>query len=342
MTIKETSPEKIFAILSKQLVNSTLPVLIREFDFFNELTKIEPASIEKIADHFKFDKRVLDAVLSYLLKEGFIETTNKASQEYKLAPLAREYLIKNSKYDLSKFTLIFSGNLLKKVENSISFALKTGKPAGWNEAETWEEGMTSGSIAKTFSEGLMSKGKYSADKLAISLNKVISRYTNLIDIGGSLGDYCGKFTEKFPNLSCTVYDLPKVIEHAKENIIKMRYKRVSTIAGDMFKENLPKNFDIHFYSNVFHDWTQDQIVELLKKSYGSLNNNGIVIINDLHLNNDKQSPNFAIDHSLYLSIFTDGKCYSYKEIENMIKHAGFKKVKIEKPIAGYSVIIGYK
>jgi hypothetical protein len=127
-----------------------------------------------------------------------------------------------------------------------------------------------------------------------------------------------------------------------ENSYNSSIMRVSTIAGDMFKENLPKNFDIHFYSNVFHDWTQDQIIELLKKSYGSLNNNGIVIINDLHLNNDKQSPDFAIDHSLYLSIFTEGKCYSYKEIENMIKRVGFKRVKIEKPIAGYSVIIGYK
>lgn len=341
--IQNVTLEKIFAIPSRQMVPYTLPVLIKQTDFFNKLSKIEPASLDEVTRYFNFDKRVLDAVLSYLQKEGFIEKTgSKKKNKYKLSLLAREHLLQNAKYDLSKFALIIDGSVPDKMGNSIISALKTGKPAEWSNAETWKGGMTSGLISKTFSEGVMSRGKVLADSLSTSLKNILPKYTNLIDIGGSLGDYCGQFTADFWKLSCTVFDLPKVIENTKENIKKMNYRGVDTIAGDMFKDDLPKNFDVHFYSNTLHDWNPDQITKLLKKSHKSLNADGAVIIHDLHLNNDKKSPSFAVDHSLFLAVTTEGRCYSYAEIADLLKNAGFKKIHSTETCAGYGVIVGYK
>ena len=112
--------------------------------------------------------------------------------------------------------------------------------------------------------------------------------------------------------------------------------------GDFFSDNLPKGYDAHFYSNVLHDWTQEKVKVLLKKSHEALNPSGKIIIHGMHLNSDKTGPELAIDHSLYLSVFTEGRNYSTKEISEMLKGVGFKRSQKYHSAGGYSAIVATK
>ncbi len=337
---KTVQIDKIIAIPSRQFVPYTIPTLINKFNFFNELKNLQPCSLETISKHFRFDERVLEAVLSYLLKEGFIQNIDN---KFTLSRLSSEFLVKGAKYDLSPFALLLQDNVPMKNEEAISYSLTTGKPAIWNSGSgAWKDGMRSGSLSKTFSDAMMSRGEYLKDALSIYLQNTMKGHNKLLDIGGSLGDYCGMFTEKFRNLTSDVYELPKVAENARENIKIKKYRGVNVVEGDMFRDDFPKGYDVHFYSNVMHDWTAAQIGYLLKKSFDSLDKGGIVIIHDMHLNDDKKSPDFVVDHSLYLSVFTEGKCYSYEEMKSFLVRVGFSKIKIIKTVVGYSAIIGAK
>lgn len=341
--VKQNFPDKIIGIPSRQIVTYTVPTLIKKFDFFNKLNEIKRGTLQELSKYFEVNSRVLDAVLTYLIKEGFIER-NKIKNEYfySLTPLAKKFLLKGVRYDLTSFALLLEDNVPEKVSNSIFYALKNGKPADWNEYGSWEDAMRLGKISKNFSEGMMSRGKYLMESLSKSLKKILTKKKNLLDIGGSFGDYCGNFTKNYSNLNCSVFELPKVAELAKKNIENKNYKRVGVISGDMFKDDFPKDYDIHFYSNAIHDWNPEQIELLLKKSFKTLNSKGLVLIHDLHLDNDKKGPEVTVDHSLYLSIFTDGRCYTYEEIISLLNNAGFKKTGVIKTVVGYSVIFGIK
>lgn len=340
---KKITADKIIAIPSRLVVTHTVPTLIKEFDFFNRMAKLKSASSSMISKEFGFDARVLGALLCYLRKEGFVKKVDVVNDKYQLSELSNCFLVNKSKYDLSVYARLLEGNVPASTGESIAFALSNGRPANWNNVSgSWKTSMESGAISKTFSEGMMSRGKYLRDNLYLALKPILNKSINLLDIGGSLGDYAGHFTERFRKLSCVIFDLPKVIERAKENILAMKYPRVGVLAGDMFSEGFPTGFDAHFYSNVVHDWASDQINILFKKSWESLAKNGVIIVHDMHLDNSKIKPEFVVDHSLYLSIYTEGRCYSYEEIASFMKLAGFKKILIKKTVAGYSVIVGYK
>lgn len=335
--------ENILGLISAQVVNSTVPALIDKYDFFNKLNNIGSGNLDYLANSFNFDKRVFETTLNYLVKEGYLNK-KRSNKEwiYELSKTSKQFLIKNSNYDFSIYATLFNQSAPKKSIDSIIYSLETGEPADWNDNGSWENQMKDGSLSKIFSQGMMSRGNYLRDYLSTSLKKVLSKVNNLIDIGGSLGDYCGKLTRDYKNINCTVFDFPEVIKAAKENVLSKKYSRVSFVEGNMFKDQFPNNFDAFLFSNVIHDWDRGQIRQLFKKTFNAVNKGGVIIIHDCHLDKNKTSPSYAVDHALYLSIFTDGTYYSYDETTDLLTEAGFKKIKIIKTVAGFSAVLGYK
>ena len=343
--MKETQLERILGLPSRLVVAYTVPTLIREFDFFNFLNKHPGLTLKQIASGLgNLNERVLDATLGYLDKEGFIEQTGqKTNPIYQLTGETRDMLTTDGSYDLSPFATILDDVVPARIPQAIIYALKTGNSASWKEVgDNWEQSMRSGAVAKNFSEGLMSRAKLLQDALVDKLKEQLVDSRRLLDIGGSLGDYSGAFVKANPKLNCTVYDLPAVVVHAVKNITEKKYDRVNTIPGDMFREELPAGFDTHFYSNVIHDWTPEQVRELLKKSHKALEKSGRVMVHDMHLSSRKNEPSFAVDHSLYLAIFTQGRCYSGFEIAQAMGEVGFTNIQEVNTVGGYSVITGDK
>jgi hypothetical protein len=335
--------ENILGLVSAQVVPCTVPALIEKYDFFDKFNYLGSGNLDFLANSFKFDKRVFEAVLNYLAKEGYLDKRLKNKEFiYELSKTSKEFLLNSSKYDFTKYAILFNQGVSRGAIDSIISALETGEPSNWNKNGSWENQMKSGLLTKAFSQGMMSRGNYLRDYLSRSSKKVLSKRNNLIDIGGSLGDYCGKFTEDYKNLNCTVFDFPEVVNSAKENVSSKKYLRVSFIEGDMFKDEFPRGFDVFLYSNAIHNWDYGQIKLLLKKTFLALDKGGVVIIHDCHLDNGKTGPSYAVDHALFLSIFTDGTYYSNIEIKGLLSDAGFKKIKIERTVVGFSSILGYK
>lgn len=341
--LMSVNTEKILGSVSNLVAPYTVPILIMECDFFNNFNKYGAGDLTYLSNRFGFDERVFDTVLHYLVKEKYLEKRLKdGNHVFELSDTSKEFLLRDSKYDLSIYVSLLVDVLPRKIGASIISALKTGVPAKWNDGGSWEEQMKSGDISRTFSQGMMSRGKYLMDLLSPALQKILINRKKLIDVGGSLGDYCGRFTSDFDDLDCTVFDLEKVIIHAKENVSAKNYQRISFVSGDMFKDSFPTGYDAFFYSNAIHDWDMKQNKYLFDKTYKALSSKGVIIIHDCHLANDKTGPDWAVDHSLYLSVFTHGRYYSRKEISDLLLEVGFKNIEIIETVAGISAIIGYK
>ncbi len=55
----------------------------------------------------------------------------------------------------------------------------------------------------------------------------------------------------------------------------------------MFAAPLPRGHDLHLFSNVLHDWDTDKVQSLLAASFAALDDGGMILIHDAHLNADK-------------------------------------------------------
>jgi cyclopropane fatty-acyl-phospholipid synthase-like methyltransferase len=166
----------------------------------------------------------------------------------------------------------------------------------------------------------------------------------MIDIGGGSGAYAINVAKEYPNMTATVADLGPVCKVAEQYIAQYGLgSRVKTALFDFWKQDVPKGHDVAFLSHIIHDYDEEKDVTLLKKIHASLNPGGAVIVSEWMLNDEKTGPVPSAMMGLNMIIETNGgRNYSFAEVSEMLKKAGFKNVE-KRPLAGPAQIaIGYK
>ncbi len=86
----------------------------------------------------------------------------------------------------------------------------------------------------------------------------------LVDIGGGNGSVLCATLERHPGLRGILYDLPGVIERARENIVNAGLaERCQALPGSFF-EAIPPGGDAYLMRHIIHDWTDEQSQTILK------------------------------------------------------------------------------
>ncbi len=78
----------------------------------------------------------------------------------------------------------------------------------------------------------------------------------MLDLGGGHGYYSIAFSNAFPNLECTVFDLPQITpitrdiinRFIKSNTMNPNMNPIKIISGDYLKDQIDGKFDIVFSS----------------------------------------------------------------------------------------------
>ena len=218
--------------------------------------------------------------------------------------------------------------------------LRTGKPATFasnkNEKE-WARAMEGEDFAKRFTAAMDCRGVYLAQAAAKRID--LAAHRHLLDIAGGSGIYACSFAAHHPHLRATVLEKPPVDEIARRMIASRGFsERVSVVRGDMFKDVLPENCDVHLFSNVLHDWDEPLVRTLLAKSAHALPTGGLIIIHDAHINAQKSGPFPVAAYSALLMNITEGKCYSVNEMQGYLREAGFGDFGFIETAADRSVI----
>ena len=79
-----------------------------------------------------------------------------------------------------------------------------------------------------FNEGMASDAKFLMDVLLKNCGHVFDGVRSLVDVGGGTGSVAIAISEAFPDIKCSVLELPQVINDTIEK------GAVDFIAGDMF------------------------------------------------------------------------------------------------------------
>ncbi|MFC1532506.1 methyltransferase [Thermodesulfobacteriota bacterium] len=305
-------------------------------NFFTFL-KDGPWAFDEVCEKLKIEPRPADVLLSLLLSMGLIEMHQN---RYRLTDLSMKYLVN----DRPESLVPYYGSM-KDRPQCVEFhsVLKTGKPAGWSSKKggsDWIESMRNRQFADSFTSAMDSRGIFLAEKLAEKLD--LDRYVSLLDIAGGSGIYACSIARVHGNIKATVFEIPPVDNAARESIEnKGMSSRVNVVSGDMFKE-LPEGHDVHLFANVLHDWDYDSVKKLAANSFEILASNGCIAVFDAHLNDNKDGPITVAEYSCLLMHSTEGKCYSKKEICEVLQSVGFIQMEVIEIAADRSVIIGKK
>jgi acetylserotonin N-methyltransferase len=154
----------------------------------------------------------------------------------------------------------------------------------------------------------------------------LSRFSKLVDLGGATGHLAIAACERYPEMRAAVFDLPRVIEVAREQVSRSRVaSRVDLMAGDFFSEELPQA-DLFAVGRILHDWSEEKIRALLAKVLARLPSGGGVLIAEKLLTEDKTGPVPALMQSLNMLVCAEGRERSLGEYRALLEAAGFREV----------------
>ena len=335
--IPEPSPERIFTLRDGSFATDLFITAIGHLDFLNWLAD-NPADIDTICSSLELQKRPTDVMLTLFKAYGLVEERDNL---FSLTDTSKAYLCNQSDFDLTSYV-----NSLKDrpVCTDMATVMKTGKPANWAASKTgqdWFISMEDDDFAESFSAAMNSRGAYLAHGVVKVLD--LSGYHTLLDIGGASGIYTVAILEQYPGMKAAVFEKPPVDKIARYSIEKFSLTdRINVVAGDMFRDDLPGGYDVHFISHVLHDWDVKEVKTLLSNSSRNLPSGGMIVIHDTLINEDKTGPVSIAEYSVMMMFLSEGKCYSITEMRDILEEIGFKDIKYTPTILNRSIITASK
>jgi predicted O-methyltransferase YrrM len=329
-------PGDIVALVNSTHAADLLIAAVSEFDLFTRLAGRERTSVAQLGELLGTDERATDVTVTYLVALGLLERLPDG--DVRLTPVAAEHLVAGAEVDLRHYPMMMRD---RKVARDAVQVLRTGRPAPWeSEDDDWIKRMSATDFASTFSAAMDARGRYLGPALGEALQGLGAQ--RILDVGGGSGSYACSVVQALPGTQAAVLDIASVVEFSRASIEKRGLSdRVGVIEGDMFEE-LPAGYDLHLYSNVFHDWDVEGIHRLAAASFAALPPGGLLVDHDMHIDDTKTGPIRQAEFSVRMMLMTAGKCYSTPELAEIFGKAGFVDVHERPTTAGYSAVVARK
>lgn len=225
---------------------------------------------------------------------------------------------------------------------NLSTALQTGEPQ--NELAHGEN-----LFAKIYEDELRleqflraMQGFQMGNFLALAEKVDLSNYSSYCDVGGANGTLAAVMAKRYPNLSCSTFDLPPVKPIAERHVEAFGAPQVKVLAGNFLEDPIPQA-DVLSMGNVLHDWSDEEKAMLIKKAYDSVSDGGLLIVVENVIDDERRGNTFGLLMSLNMLIETPhGSDYTAGQFDVWAREAGFQRTEII-PLAGpTSAAIAYK
>ncbi|KAL9119188.1 MAG: hypothetical protein Q9187_004259 [Circinaria calcarea] len=101
----------------------------------------------------------------------------------------------------------------------------------------------------------------------------------VVDVGGSKGNISVALAQSVPGLRFIVQDLPGAMQGAKETIPTEVASRIEFMEHDFFNDQ-PVKADAFLFRMIFHNWSDEHVVKILKATTPGLKPGSRVVVND--------------------------------------------------------------
>lgn len=302
-----------------------------EIGLFSILAE-NPCTPDQLAHKLGLSPRAVEALLGTLTSLNYLIQLNGV---FHLEEVSRSFLLPQSQY--------YWGGILRYMRsNPITFeslmdAVRNDKATIYRDKDVWEAHEVDVEQARIFTAHMHSQSV--APAAGAARRGPFQDVKRLLDVGGGSGVFSYTLAHAFPDMRCTVLELPVVCRIAEEHIAREELTdRVDTVSVDFFNDPFPPGYDAILFSNIFHDWGPERCLDLARRSFEALPSGGRIFLHEIPLNDSKSGPLHASAFSVCLFWVTEGKQYSIAELEDMLTQCGFQDVTVT-PTYGYYVTV---
>ncbi len=298
----------------RSFMKSRVILTAAELDFFTRLDQ-KPCGASELAREKKLDVRATTRVLDCLVAFGLLE---KKSDAYELTGNGSVY---SARHPQTIRPLVLHMNHLWGIWSELTDVVKRGGDSGREGLQLDDESW------KAFIGAMHVSGRRLAQQIASEYDP--RRFKRLLDIGGGSGTYTIAFLRRNPVMTAVLFDLQNVIPMAKERIAEEKIEdRVNLVAGDFYRDELPRGCDLALLSAIIHQNTVEKNLELYTKVYRALEPGGALLIRDHIMDDSRTKPVAGAVFAINMLVNRHGgDTYTFSEVKHGLEKTGFVDVK---------------
>lgn len=317
----EPTPAPLFELVSGLWASKTLVAAVR-LELFTSLANGASTTAAELAKRIGIEERPAEILLTACAGLGLLSVQDG---RYANTPVAERFLVKGDGQ--------YFGDYVEAMENRnypgwnrVLDAITKNQPTSW-DPDRRQDMFVPDSAEVTFWDGMHAISRYTASVLAATVD--LSGVRRLLDVGGGGGAYVIELCRRYSALQAAVFDLPFVCEQTAARVAEAGLaERIDFVAGDFFAApELPGEHDAMLLSSIMRDWTEEQNRALLAKCFAALPSEGLLLISELMVDDDKSGPRNAALMGMVMLVGTWGRAYSFAEYADWLTEIGFVDVR---------------
>uniref|UniRef100_A0A8C2LCK8 Acetylserotonin O-methyltransferase-like n=1 Tax=Cyprinus carpio TaxID=7962 RepID=A0A8C2LCK8_CYPCA len=319
---RQDIPHSIVSLLDGFKASKTL-FTASKLKVFDVLNSSNSLTLEEVAGQINASVLGTERLLEAAVSLGLLERVKQQNTSvYRNTEQASRFLVSESPESLNGYILHCNDMvwpLFSHLENAVREGTSQHERAfGKKNEDVFQDAYYSKDEVKIrFMDAMHSIARVTGKDVATAFD--LSPYKTACDIGGCTGAMAYEFTKAHPGLSVIVFDLPQVIEMRRHFQPKEADDRVSFVAGDFFKDDLPKA-DLYILARILHDWSDEKLDVLLSKLSKMCTPGCGLLVSEILLDEERKSPSRALLQALSM---TEGKQRSPTEYSDLLQKHGF-------------------
>jgi len=315
-----------------------LPAMLAadEIGLFDALADA-PLPLEALAARCNVNARALGIVGSLLAGLGLLV---RRDGRYGLTPVSRAYLVRSSDFYWGALLSTYRASA-PATEQILAALAPDARHTGGANAQGWEAGSIPLDRARAIAAFMHAHSRAAA--IGAAQHPVFADMRRLLDVGGGSGVFPIAFAQRWPHLRATMMDLATMCRVAQDYVAAGGVAdRVETHAADMFRDPWPTGHDALFFSNVFHDWSDETCLALARKAFDALPAGGHIMLHEALVNDNLDGPATTASFSVLMLYMTQGRQFSLPEFAGLLAQAGFVDCEATATCGYYSLVVARK
>lgn len=290
-----------------------------ELDLFTLLDQT-PISAGEVANKISGDVHALTVLMDALAAMGLLA---KHGQKYVCESSVSQLLSEKSPQTILPMVLHMA-SLWKR------WSRLTNVAKGIGAAKDEFDFSRNAEELRAFIGAMHAIGAPMADRIVAAVDPGASR--SLLDVGGGSGTYTIAFLRAVPEMKATLFDLPEVIEMARERLKdEGLLDRTTLVGGSFYLQEFPDGHDLALISAIIHSNSPEENLDLYRKVFRSLKRGGRILVRDYVMSPDRTYPRDGAVFAINMLVGTSGGgTYAYEEIEAGLSQAGFTRIRLLK------------
>jgi ubiquinone/menaquinone biosynthesis C-methylase UbiE len=326
------SPQLLFDTINAYQRSAALKAAI-DLDLFSAIAEGRQTAAE-IAARCEASERGTRILCDHLAMLGFL---TKQEDRYALTPDSALFLDRRSPAYMGTISEFLLSPLLVDGFANLTEAVRRGGTATSDEGTVAPEHP----VWVQFARAMMPLMAPTAQALVEMVPCDPNRELKILDVAAGHGLFGLAFAQRYPRARVTAVDWPQVLEVVRENADRAGVgDRFESLPGSAFDVDFGTGYDLVLLTNFLHHFDKATCEALLKKTHASLGEGGRVATLEFVPNANRISPPGPAAFSLVmLSSTPSGDAYTFSELDEMFRGAGFSRSEVQQVPASIQQLV---